>query len=69
METSQEFIRYMFELTGYIRYEIDVVKKLCEKECRVLEAGRLKGRLETLESMLAHMDGIIEKYFETHAND
>ena len=65
-KNNEEFIHYLYELTGYIQYEINVTRKLCEEECSVLEAGRRKGKLETLEYTLIHVSKIIEKYFETH---
>jgi len=68
-ENKQEIICYLYELLRYVQYEINVVKKLCEEECSLLEAGRRKGRLETLESMLEHINKIVEKYFETHNNN
>ncbi len=69
MKTKQEFICYLYELLGYVQYEINVARKLCEEECNILEAGRRRGRLDALESMLVHLNGVIEKYFETHVDD
>ena len=65
-KNNEEFIHYLYQLTGYIQYEINVTRKMCEEECSVLEAGRRKGKLETLEDMLINVSKIIEKYFETH---
>lgn len=57
-----KYINRLYELKRFIQNGISLTKQSADRECSVLEAGRLKGQLEILEKMLTSVNKILDEY-------
>ena len=56
-----KYINRLYELKRFIQNGISLTKQSADRECSVLEAGRLKGQLEILEKMLTSVNKILDE--------